>query len=75
MDNYIQFLIFATGFAVGGCFFSLLWGWIDIRRKNKEKQQVPPAPYNGHHVLCNYWMRPREGCTLCDRLYELHPDE
>lgn len=26
-----------------------------------------------HHIWCNYFMRPREGCSLCERLYREYP--
>ena len=26
-----------------------------------------------HHIWCNYFMRPREGCKLCERLYKEYP--
>jgi len=27
-----------------------------------------------HHVWCNYYHKPREGCEMCKRLYEAYPD-
>jgi len=26
-----------------------------------------------HHPWCNYFSRPREGCKMCDRLFEGYP--
>ena len=31
---------------------------------DKEKQ---------HHIWCNFWTRPREGCKQCEGLYEQYP--
>lgn len=28
-----------------------------------------------HHIWCNWFMRPREGCTMCERLYQEYPPE
>ena len=27
-----------------------------------------------HHILCNYWTRPVEGCEQCARLKVKYPD-
>ena len=26
-----------------------------------------------HHIWCNFFMRPREGCKMCDDLYKNYP--
>ena len=33
-----------------------------------------PNSLKYHHVLCNWWQRPREGCALCERLYAQDAD-
>ena len=30
---------------------------------------------NEHHIWCNFFMRPREGCKLCESLYVSCPIE
>jgi len=27
-----------------------------------------------HHIWCNFFYKPREGCEMCERLYEQYPD-
>ena len=28
-----------------------------------------------HHIWCNYWFRPEEGCKPCKRLKEKYPED
>ena len=28
-----------------------------------------------HHILCNYFMRPEEGCKMCKGLREKYPED
>lgn len=28
-----------------------------------------------HHIWCNFFTRPREGCEMCDRLFRTYPYE
>ena len=40
------------------------------------KKIVETTPTNSdkeHHIWCNYFMRPREGCKMCKGLFEKYP--
>lgn len=37
--------------------------------------EKPGAEIEAHHIWCNYYMRPREGCKLCERLFARYPYE
>ena len=28
-----------------------------------------------HHPFCNYFMKPREGCSMCEKFFEQYPIE
>ena len=28
---------------------------------------------NKHHPWCNWFMRPRKNCSMCERLYKAYP--
>ena len=30
-------------------------------------------PAKDHHPWCNYFMRPREGCQMCDGMWSRYP--
>lgn len=30
---------------------------------------------NRHHIWCNFFMRPREGCDICNRFFRDYPYE
>lgn len=32
-----------------------------------------PSKRTQHHIWCNYYMGPVEGCPMCPRLWELYP--
>jgi primosomal protein N' len=34
-------------------------------------EQLTPSE---HHIWCNFFMRPREGCTQCESLFSRYPD-
>jgi hypothetical protein len=35
--------------------------------------QIKHDPEKQHHVWCNFFMRPREGCWMCEELYKKYP--
>jgi len=59
--------------------FPDIWDKVIMYGKEYSKEEVQDmlltGEYRKHHIWCNYFTRPVEGCIMCKKLHEKYPED
>ena len=53
----------------------LLWTRRGVAAQGRRELEGGVVVSSEHHIWCNFFMRSREGCKMCDEAFKLYPME